>query len=134
MEKLCLGGFFDRPVLRNEDMSRKSLANGQDEFGRDSRLYNVAESPGGEAPAYKVGIGVNRQKDDPRNASGVSQSIHCFDAIKNRHGNIGDDDIRLQSERFVKQGLAVANLADDFKFRTQETLRKLGETWVVVRQ
>jgi hypothetical protein len=70
----------------------------------DSRLevcghagsYDVTESAGRMAGADKIRINVNRQEDDFRLTARFFQSGHGLDAIEKGHGNICDDDIRIQ--------------------------------------
>jgi hypothetical protein len=62
-------------------------------------------------------IRMNRQEDDYRPAPRFLKCSERFDAIKNRHRNVSDDDIRIQLLDGFQQRFAVSYPAYNLKLR-----------------
>jgi hypothetical protein len=106
---------------RNEDASCKSFLNGKQKVTHNSRLQDVPHSTGSQASLDKIGVGMNRQENDPRCTARFAQLLAGLYATENRHGNIRDDDIWLKMSRGVEQGLAIRHAPNNFACWFQQT-------------
>lgn len=115
-------------------LAGEGTTNGGDEFACNSGFHDIPESSRRKAPTHKIGIAVNAQENNTGGTAQLLQTVHSLNSIKNGHGYIRDDDIRVQSDGLFDQRLAVADLADNFKLWLQETCLHLREARVIVRQ
>src|SRR5260221_77195 len=64
--------------------------------------------------------------------SAVPQLRSGLDAVERRHGDVGDDDVRLEFFRGSQKLSAVGHHADDFEFGFEQSAHSLGENPVVI--
>lgn len=97
------------------------------EVTHNARLQNVSCSTGSKAGLHKIGVGMNRQKNDLCTAPRYAQLLAGVYPAENRHGNVRDDEIGLKALRGIDQGLAVRHTPNYFTGWFQQTLHHVQE-------
>ena len=97
-------------------------------------LQDVAGCSRAKGPGDVSGVRVHRQKDQPGVRCGVAQPAGGFHAIQQGHGDIEQDDIRLQLFRGRQQGPAVFHRSHYLALGFQNLPKPLHDQRVVIRK
>lgn len=79
------------------------------EVTHNAGLQNVSCSTGSQACLDKIGVRMNRQENGLCSAAGIAQLFAGIYAAENRHRNVRDYEIRLESFRSLDKRLAVGH-------------------------
>ncbi len=85
---------------------RRAPPGWQVEVRSDPRLHDIAESARIEGGA---GVVVDREEDEAGRPLRASELACCFDAVKPRHGDIEDDDVRMKPLRLREKLASIAH-------------------------
>src|SRR4029077_13227443 len=90
------------------------------EIGRKAGLNDISESAGGPRRTHEILVVMNSEEYDSGCVSKLLQLLCDLDTCQNGHGNIYDQNIRLQAAGGIQQGLPVPHSSHDIKHRVEK--------------
>ena len=105
---LCV--FFQGNCWRDEAAIGERRPDSGQEVGSEPRLNDITEPARIECGPGKVGVFVDREEDQARRPVRAMKLARRLDAVEPWHGDVQDDDIRMEPLRLSEQFASIAHL------------------------
>jgi hypothetical protein len=94
-------------------------------------LQHVGERAGRVASLGQPGVVMNRDEHDSSVETSGNERSRDGDAVKARHHDVRDDDVRMGLVRGPEKGTAVSNRGDDIELHLEQLSQLFGDPRVI---